>query len=86
MDNCSIHHVPEVYQLFEDWYAYSFLPPYSPDLSPIEQSFSSIKYFLQDHDEILQATENPMSIIQAAFDNITKEQCNSWISDCGSYA
>ena len=84
MDNCAIHHVPEVYQLFQDaGVLVLFLPPYSPDLTPIEQSFSSIKYFLQDHDEILQAIENPMSIIQAAFDNITKEQCLGWIGDCG---
>ena len=84
MDNCSIHHVPEVIELLEDaGIIVLFLPPYSPDLNPIEETFSSIKYFLQDHDELMQATDNPISIIQSAFNYITKEQCTCWIDDCG---
>ena len=56
MDNCAIHHVPEVYKLFDDTgILVLFLPPYSPDMNPIEEAFSSVKYFLQDHDELLQA-------------------------------
>lgn len=84
MDNCAIHHVSEVYQLFEDTgILVLFLPPYSPDMNPIEEAFSSVKYFLQDHDELLQAIPDPKSIIQAAFDNITKQKCEGWIKDCG---
>ena len=53
IDNCAIHHVSEVTQLLEDaGILVLFLPPYSPDLNPIEETFSSIKYFLQDHDTI----------------------------------
>lgn len=82
MDNCSIHHVPKVIELLEDaGIVILFLPPYSPDLNPIEETFSSVKYFLQDHDEILQATDDPKIIIQSAFDNITKEQCIGWICE-----
>ena len=67
MDNCAIHHVPEVYKLFDDTgILVLFLPPYSPDMNPIEEAFSSVKYFLQDHDELLQAIPDPKSIIQAA--------------------
>lgn len=78
MDNCSIHHVPEVIELLEDTgILFMFLPPYSPDLNPLEETFSSIKYFIQDHDELLQATDDPKSITRSAFDNITKEQCYS---------
>ena len=84
MDNCSIHHVSEVKKLFEDAGILVFyLPPYSPDMSPIEETFSSIKYYLRDHDELMQVTDNPMSIVQAAFDQVTKEQCLAWIKDCG---
>ena len=71
MDNCSIHHVSEVKKLFEDAGILVFyLPPYSPDMSPIEETFSSIKYYLRDHDELMQVTDNPMSIVQAAFDQV----------------
>ena len=84
MDNCSIDHVSEVKKLFEDAGILVFyLPPYSPDMSPIEETFSSIKYYLRDHDELMQVTDNPMSIVQAAFDQVTKEQCLAWIKDCG---
>ena len=44
MDNCSIHQVPEVIELLEDAGIITlFLPPYSPDLNPIEETFSSVK-------------------------------------------
>ena len=44
MDNCAIHHVSEVAQLFQDaGILLSFLPPYSPDYNPIEETFSYVK-------------------------------------------
>ena len=47
IDNCSIHHV----DIIKDaGIVVFFLPAYSPDLSPIKELFSSIKYYLKDHD------------------------------------
>ena len=44
MDNASIHHVEEVEHLFETFGAkLVFLPPYSPDLNPVEGVFSQAK-------------------------------------------
>ena len=41
LDNCSIHHVTEVVKSIQDVGAHVlFLPPYSPDLNPIEELFS----------------------------------------------
>ena len=41
LDNCAIHHVSEVYQLFEDaGILVLYLPPYSSDMNPIEEAFS----------------------------------------------
>ncbi|KAG2340480.1 hypothetical protein BDR05DRAFT_889796, partial [Suillus weaverae] len=34
-----------------------FLPPYSPDLNPIEEAFSKIKHFLCHYNEYYSATE-----------------------------
>ena len=53
MDNCSIHHVNAVSDMFRA--AGIFLPPYSPDYNPIELAFSSVKYFLKEHDSVMQA-------------------------------
>ena len=44
LDNCSIHHVPEVVKAVQDVGSLLiFLPPYSPDLNPIEELFSKVK-------------------------------------------
>ena len=42
--DCSIHHVPEVVKSIQDVGALlHFLPPYSPDFAPIEETFSKVK-------------------------------------------
>jgi len=84
LDNCSIHHVDEVKKVFEDaGILLLFLPPYSPDLNPIEQMFSSMKYYLKDHDELLQCTDDPPVILHAAFAAVSAQQCQSWIRNSG---
>jgi len=44
-----------------------FLPPYSPDLNPLEEAFSYIKQYLRKHDELLQALRDPRDVIMQAF-------------------
>ena len=84
LDNCSIHHVRHVIQLFKDaGILVLFLPPYSPDFMPIEKTFSFIKYYLKDHDDLWQSMNDPTILIQAAFDSVTSSQCYGWISSCG---
>jgi len=60
-----------------------FLPPYSPDYNPIELVFSYVKAYLKHHDELLQALPDPLPVIKAAFESITPEQCQSWITHAG---
>lgn len=33
-----------------------YLPPYSPDLNPIEEAFSKIKHFIRRHNTYYEAT------------------------------
>lgn len=48
MDNASPHKVEEVAELIEETGAeLLYLPPYHPDLNPIEMAWSSIKHFLR---------------------------------------
>jgi len=48
MDNASIHHVDEVLQIIENAGAkVIFLPPYSPDLNPLEPVFGKVKAILK---------------------------------------
>ena len=84
MDNCSIHHVDAILKLFEAaGIMVIFLLPYSPDCNPIELAFSSVKYYLKEHDPILQAMQDPIPLITSAFNHISVDMCNSWISFCG---
>lgn len=84
MDNCSIHHVQTVTEALREMGILTlFLPPYSPDMNPIEELFSYFKYYLKDHDIILQAMQDPLPLLQACFDSITAEQCNAWIKHAG---
>ena len=55
MDNCSVHHVQEVKELAKQLgIVILYLPPYSPDYNPIEETFSYVKTYLRRHDELLQ--------------------------------
>ena len=84
MDNCSIHHVAEVKDLIEDGgILVLFLPPYSPDYNPIEELFSYLKYYLKEHEDLIQVIPTPIPIIEAALDSVTKSKCHGWINDCG---
>ena len=59
MDNASIHHVKQATALIEEIGAIPiFLPPYSPDIMPIEECFSKVKSFLRANDpQVLQESE-----------------------------
>ena len=84
MDNCAIHHVQAVKKMLEDaGIMLIYLPPYSPDLNPVEEAFSSVKYYLKDHDELLQAVDDPLPIIHSSYSSITPQKCKQWISHCG---
>lgn len=55
LDNCSIHHGDVVRQLIaEAGHQIEYLPPYSPDLNPIEMTFHNLKQWLRSHVQELQ--------------------------------
>ena len=57
-----------------------FLPPYSPDFNPIEMAFGYVKGYLKQHDDIAAAFPNPTSLVKSAFDDISIEHCQAWIT------
>ena len=63
LDNCSIHHVQSVVELFRvAGILMLWLPPYGQDFNPAENAFSKVKYYLKEHDEILQVVIDPIPI------------------------
>ena len=84
MDNCRVHHTEQLIDLAQNaGILLLFLPPYSPDFNPVEELFSYLKYYLKQHDEVIQALENITPILQSAFDSVTISQCNGWITHSG---
>lgn len=84
MDNLSVHRVREIVELFKtSGILVLLLPPYSPDLNPIEEAFSYIKSYLREHELLLECLSNPNHVITAAFNSITPLQCQSWITNSG---
>ena len=61
MDNAAIHHVEEVIDLIETQAQAKviFLPPYSPDLNPVETVFSKVKCIMKSNDAIFQVYSAP---------------------------
>lgn len=60
---------------------YIYLPPYSPDLNPIEKLWSKVKAFLRKFKaRTLDALPNA---IQNAFHSVTVSDCSGWFRFCG---
>ncbi len=86
MDNCSIHHVREIAEIIDQVGAILlFLPPYSPDLNPIELAFSKVKTVIKEL-ETSMASADLNTVMLSAFATISKEDCRGWISQTGIYS
>lgn len=85
LDNCSIHKGEDIKQLIEAAGAsLIFLPPYSPDFSPIENCFSKVKSILRS----LEARSYPelVNAIEKAFSQVSLEDLKNWFIHCCYYA
>jgi transposase len=84
MDNLPVHHAEAVESLIESVGArVKFLPPYSPDLSPIELCWSKIKAILRSQGA---RTLNILDeAITQAINAITDENALNWFHHCGLF-
>jgi transposase len=82
MDNLQVHKSTKVCKLVESAGAsILFLPPYSPDFSPIEEAFSKIKAILgrveaRTQQALVEATGQ-------ALDAVSRRDALGWFSHCG---
>jgi transposase len=66
-----------------------YLPPYSPDLNPIEEAFGYIKSYLRRHGDTFRAvlhSDNQIAIyaqLYAALGTITAEKARGWMHHSG---
>lgn len=82
LDNLSAHKGKEIEELIESagaklWY----LPPYSPDLNPIENMWSKVKAILR---KLKARTEQELILaIAKALERVTPQDVKGWFKSCG---
>jgi transposase len=82
MDNLSVHKMVVVRNLIEAAGAkLLFLPPYSPDLSPIEPAWSKVKALLRR--SAARSYDALFDAVTAALRAITREDARGWFGLCG---
>lgn len=86
LDNCSVHHVAGAVQgMQQKGSLVQFLPPYSPDLNPIEILFSKVKSILRAMETELSVTNDIETMVLMAFSQITRDNCREWVENIGLY-
>jgi transposase len=83
MDNLGAHRPKRVRELIEGrGCELLYLPPYSPDLNPIEEAFSKVKYILRK----IGARTNQGALVEAmgrALDTLSAEDAREFFVHCG---
>lgn len=85
MDNLSCHKRAEVRELIEAaGCSLVLLPPYSPDLNPIEMAFSKLKSILRKAKE--RTVQGLRLALCATLDAFSPQQCSNFLAHCGYLA
>ena len=82
MDNLGSHKSAAIRQLIQAagarlW----FLPPYSPDLNPIEQAFAKIKHWMRDAQK--RTLEDTWRQVGALVQTISANECHNYLVNAG---
>ena len=82
MDNLSSHKVAGIREAIEAVGAeLRYLPPYSPDLNPIELAFSKLKKLLRDG--AARTVDKLWDLCGRILDQFTEQECRNYFKHCG---
>jgi transposase len=82
LDNLSVHKAQRVRQAIEDRHCQLlFLPPYSPDFTPIEQAFSKIKAILRGLGA--RTKEALQEAVRLAIEAMSRHNAAAWFAHAG---
>ena len=82
MDNLSSHKGPRVEQLIKAAGAeLRYLPPYSPDMNPIEKAYSKLKAYLRKIAE--RTVAGLMRALETCADIFKPAECENYFNACG---
>jgi transposase len=82
LDNLGAHRASRIEEITEECGArVIWLPPYSPDFSPIELMWSKVKAYLK---KVKARTQEELEVaIKAALETVTVNDCLNWFRHCG---
>jgi transposase len=82
LDNLACHKQPEVRAVIEQAGArVRFLPPYSPDLNPIEMAFAKLKAFMRAARP--RTFDQVCDLMRTALALFLPEECANYVAHCG---
>lgn len=82
MDNLSCHKVSGISDLFEQaGIGWKYLPPYSPDLSAIEEMWSKVKAYLKGQAE--RTLDGVRKALLKSFERVTTSDILGWFRHAG---
>jgi transposase len=82
LDNLSAHKSESTLSLIEQTGArVLFLPPYSPDLNPIEMMWSKVKQYLRSAEA--RTEQDLLQAIGLALATVTAQDAINWFASCG---
>jgi len=84
LDNARIHHDNGLLEYLDAFGVHvEFLPPYSPDLNPIETAFSYIKGYLKRYNYFVESCSDPMYPLLIACSQITPSLSDAFFNGAG---
>jgi transposase len=82
MDNLAAHKVDGIEKAIKQQQAeLRYLPPYSPDLNPIEQAFAKIKHWMRAAQK--RTVEDTWRHIGSLLATIPANECNNYFGNAG---
>jgi len=82
LDNLSSHKTPAAVAAFARYQIdYRYLPPYSPDLNPIENAFSKLKRLVRSAAE--RTVDGLWGAIGRLIDQFRPAECRNYLRHCG---
>lgn len=82
MDGPRVHRVAGVAEALAKWGAKPlYLPPYSPELNPIEMCWSWLKTWVRTR--CPRVAERLVAAVGEAWGRLTADLCSSWVRHCG---
>ena len=85
MDNASIHHSEELSELCARYgVILLYLPAYSPDMNPIEQSFAHLKAWMRKNQRLAGMMGGSFRLfLEAAIRSMSQRDCRGHFRKCG---